>query len=581
MSISTTNLDLEVNKCIGLEQIRTRLASKIADSYNNNRNVLIESLPITGKSYSTFKQASETNTNILYLTSLNRLKDKAEKKCKDNNLKCYRIPTPHDECPSFKSEQYGKELRELYRKGISAKELHDRLDLPCSDSCPYLDKLNKDISDNDVLIGNPKHAYNNKYLENRIVVKDEFSEGEYEIEYFNPRELINRFLNSVTNLPFGSYTEILKERDTDKAKEARQWFEKHDIYRDTETALQPEEYHVHAPLLTFALIFPSWSVNEWERTDIGLTEVFGVESSISGNAQVVFNPKKENMYLLNPPEFSSADGFIGLDGTPIPEMWGIATGLDLEHIQILNDREKQHYITDILNLEIKELTDSKRYYQSSDNIAVNQDTTYSYSIKETEKEKPGLVTSKKALQQYDSEITDYIDESLNFAKVLSSNKFKDKQLGFVTGMRNYGDEYILKWGCYLNKDVSIDRSSKDTNIQFGNESFDVFPLYRNLTLQDVLRFGRNTEQTTVYVNTSGLPSWVPTRKVDLQVHNSGERQIISFLEEKGSMGGNTTEITKNTDMSKRNAQIIMNRLKNKGIVEKHTFDSAPIYTLNN
>jgi len=161
--LSILSLDIDGNKSCGVESLnqansgcidtyRTRLANTIADCYTNEKFALVESLPITGKSYSTFKQAKETDTPILYLTSLNRLKDTAIEKCEKFGLSYHKIPVPHDVCPSFNGK-HG--LERLYRKGISAKELHNLIDLPCSGSCPYIKELNKDVSDYDVLIGIP------------------------------------------------------------------------------------------------------------------------------------------------------------------------------------------------------------------------------------------------------------------------------------------------------------------------------------------------------------------------------------------------------------------------------------------
>ena len=566
-----TKLHPQDNKCIDLAAIRDNLANQIAESYNNQNNVLIESLPITGKSHSTFKQAQETDTPILYLTSLNRLKKDAEKKCKKFGLTHEKIPVPHDECPSFQNDKHG--LKELYNRGISAKELHDRLELPCNGSCPYIQALNQDLSDIDVLIGNPKHAYNPNYLTDRIAVKDEFSENEYEIEYHKPRELVNRFIQSVQSFPLNSFTEI-REASQEEADKAVNWFSDYGVYRDTETALNPEEYHVHAPLLTYALLTGIEVNPGWEKTDTQFADLVGVETHIGDNAQVVFDSQKESMYLLNPPDFDSANGFIGLDGTPIPEMWDCATGLELEHIQVLSEEQKERYITDILNLEIIQVTDYKRYYQSSfgysNNIAVNQDTSLAYSIQQKEGEKPGVITSKKAIEEYDEEIEEYTDNSLNFARILSSNKFQDKQLGFVTGMRNYGDEYVFKWGSYLNKSVSVDRSGDETEYQFGNETFNVFPLYRNLTLQDVFRFGRNKEPTTVYVNTSGLPEWVPVDREELDTHSRSKLAVIRFLRESDNQHSRK-EIAEGTDFSKKQVGRVLNQLET---IEKYNSSGA-------
>lgn len=563
--LSDAKADSDANNELTLSDVQDRLADKIAHSYENGNNVLIESLPITGKTYSTFKQAEATDTPISYLTSLNRLKEDAIDKCEKFGLSYYRIPVPHDECPSFQNDEYG--LKERYRRGISAKKLHSRLELPCEGSCPYMEALSRDLSNYDVLIGNPKHAYNTNYLKNRVVVKDEFSEDEYEIEYGTPenrhqkpRELVNRFTQSIETFPLNSFAEI-RDASHQEIVEATSWFQEYGVYRDSETAFNPEEYHVDAPLLAYALLVGIEINPGWEKMETRFSEFEGVKTHIGNNAQVVFDSERENMYLLNPPEFSTAEGFIGLDGTPIPEMWDTATGLDLEHVQVLTPEEKKRYITDILNLDIKQVSESKRYYQNSNNIASNQDAGLAYSIWKKKNEKPGVITSKKALDEYDSEIEEYTDNSLNFARILSSNKFGNKQLGFVTGMRNYGDEHVFKWGCYLDKSVSVDRQDgQETEYQFGEETFNIFPLYRNLTLQDVFRFGRNEKPTKVYVNTSGLPEWVPVDREELDTHSRGKLAVIQYLRKNGDERHSRKEIAESIDYSKKQVGRVLDKI---------------------
>lgn len=575
MSLSNLSLSDDVNKSVGVEQLnyqnnlqdyKNRLAKTIAECYTSEKYALVESLPITGKTYSTFKQAQETDTPILYLTSLNRLKKKAIEKCDKFGLSYHKIPVPQDLCPSFDGK-HG--LEKLYRRGISAKELHEypNLELPCSDSCPYIEELNKDVSMYDVLIGNPKHAYNDNYLQGRSTVKDEFSADEYEIEYNKPRELINRFIQSVRTFPLNSFTEIQNSDEEDK-KEALDWFRNYSVYRDTATAHNPEDYHVHAPLLTYALLTGIEVNSEWYKSDIGHSDLWDIDTSIGDNAQVVFDSRKENMYLLNPPNFEVGNGFIGLDGTPISEFWECATGTELEHIQVMDLQEKKEYITDSLNLEIKVLTDNKRYYQNSTNIAETLDTGLAYSIFQKEGEKPGLITSNKALDEYGDKIHEYVEipkdrngNYLHFERVLSNNQFKNKQLGFVTGMRNYGDEYIIKWGCYLDKSVSVDRSGNETEYSFGQETFNIFPLWRKQSLQDVLRFGRNEEPTTVYVNTCALPEWVPVSRENIEEHSRVKLSVIHYLRNNQDERYSRKEIATATDNSKKQVGRMLEELE--------------------
>jgi len=81
------------------------------------------------------------------------------------------------------------------------------------------------------------------------------------------------------------------------------------------------------------------------------------------------------MYLLNPPDFDIADGSPGLDGTPTPAMWRIATGLDLTHRDVLEDREKRKYVSDVLNQTIIRTNDDLKPYQNDRNGSIQHRKT--------------------------------------------------------------------------------------------------------------------------------------------------------------------------------------------------------------
>lgn len=600
--MSTNNLHLESNelKVSGdesvslknnidnLSDVRKRLENTIAESYRNGDNVLIEALPISGKSYSSIKLASETNTSILYLASLVETKKDARERCEEFELDWFEIPTPHNHCPSFQGK-YGKKqvnsLEEKYKRGLSGKELHRSNNLPCGDSCPYLKKLDTDLSQYNVLIGNAKHGYNSDYSENRVVVKDEFSEKEYEKKYENAREMVNRFVRSVT-IPVDSYDEILQERDKEKGAKALSWFQQWGIYRDMPNAKEfVEDYHVHAPALTFALLVgDGYQLNNgWEQVPFNTVDSWDIgRCDLSESAQCVRDSKTGNMYLLNPPEFEKADGFVGLDGTPDLNKWQVATGLNLEQRTILDNKEKKKYITDILNLNIIGLNDLANSYQNTTNISPPKDIKFAYSIWEKEGVKPGYISSKKNYKLHtdnDSDLYEYIDvrpdsdgTKLNFSRVLSSKKYEEKQVGFVNGSRNHGDLYLKKWGAYQGQTITVnDKRGKDRlyTVEETGETFQIYPYYRLQTLQDVFRFGRNEEPTTVYVNTSVLPDWVPTVDEELPTIRGSERTILEYLKQCEENAASQTELTEYTGLSKSYVSRLTSNLEELDLVERH------------
>ena len=575
-----------------LQQFRQRTKDQIRFAFKSGGNHLIEALPVLGKSHSVFTVANETDTEILYLVSIDELKNQAEDWCEEFGLNAYRIPTPHNTCPSFNEEEYGEiaqQLREDYRKGVSGKDSHTLQSLPCTKNspCPYIEELERDISDFQVLIGNPKHAYNRKYLENRLVIKDEFSEHEYEMKFTNVEKIINRFLNNVS-LPFNDYQDILDNRDDNDSNiedyaNAGEWYKEYGAYRDTQTAIYSIDYHAYAPLLTYAIIFGTdWELeNGWEHFPLDLfSSLHDLDYvPVGPQAKIVRNTENNSMFILNPPEFEIADGFVGLDGTPTPELWEMATGLSLSHEKILNDMEKKQYIDDIMNYEIIQTNESEKAYSGGGGITAPKDTKIAHGIYIRENEKPGLITSKKAIDNVypnynNGEIFEYIDNNCkrNFARVRSINEFEDKQLGFVSGYRHYGDEYIQKWGAYKNESISSpdQRGPEKSYGEFGDK---VHNYLKILTLQDVFRFGRNREPTTVYVNTSVLPDWVPTKKVEsLQIYplydlNQSKRETVEYLRDTNSPAS-AREISENIGRDKSTVNRSLSDLHDDGLADK-------------
>lgn len=90
------------------------------------------------------------------------------------------------------------------------------------------------------------------------------------------------------------------------------------------------------------------------------------------------------------------------------------------------------------------------------------------------------------------------------------------------------------------------------------------------TVQDVLRFGRGDEdRTTVYVNTSALPEWIPSRRVHGTLHSETCRKVMKYMMERSSDGPATVqEVSTQTTISKRHARQLLNDLAEDGYVTK-------------
>ena len=90
------------------------------------------------------------------------------------------------------------------------------------------------------------------------------------------------------------------------------------------------------------------------------------------------------------------------------------------------------------------------------------------------------------------------------------------------------------------------------------------------TVQDVLRFGRgNEDRTTVYVNTSVLPDWIPSQRVHGTLHSETCRKVMTYMMEQPSDEPATVrEVSHQTDISNRHARQLLNDLAEDGYVTK-------------
>lgn len=104
-----------------------------------------------------------------------------------------------------------------------------------------------------------------------------------------------------------------------------------------------------------------------------------------------------------------------------------------------------------------------------------------------------------------------------------------------------------------------------------------------MTLQGALRFGRDGNGATVYVNTNTLPEWVPSRRVGgvLTTKGNGERQVVAALTDLG--GTATTGDVADHDavtVSKKTVRRVLAGLADDGRGEKEWRGGQNIYTVS-
>lgn len=73
----------------------------------------------------------------------------------------------------------------------------------------------------------------------------------------------------------------------------------------------------------------------------------------------------------------------------------------------------------------------------------------------------------------------------------------------------------------------------------------------------------------MYVNTSALPEWIPSRRVHGTLHSENCRNVMKYMMERATEEMATVqEVSTQTNISKRHARQLLNDLADEGYVRK-------------
>jgi hypothetical protein len=565
------------NAGISLQNARERTQNAIETAIEDRQDTLIDALPSAAKSSGSIRAAAARREPILFLTTRGNEEQYGQiaEWCDEQGLTHETLPSVKRECETMNGE-FGPEAKEraesAYQRGVTGKELHMHLDMPCDNTdgmrCSYKaawDRLETNPENDgapDVLIGHYLHGYLYNVSESRTVIIDEFPGDAYEFSMYGRAlsRAVTRYLES-TELPFEDFTDLLTEREsTDKRRDSHIWFDENSPTRSPTQALNTNDGHALAPLITAMLIDCGG-----ERHDLGNGWEYARQYDDARiSARGGFDRENQEIHILQPPAFTGANATIALDGTPTKQMWNLAVGPHLHHRQILDDDTRKSYIRDALALQVLQTTNAVKPYSSNPlsehvghddtgHVAVEQDAALLAGIEDQHGERPALITTQNAKKAYQSDdatahILQFARENTwdavgHYGNLHGSNERGDTRLGAVIGSRNFGDGFVQKWGAFAGESVpEPDRSGKETrgvNLSYGGGIGD--EIHRHMTvsetLQAVMRFGRDGNGAVVYLHTNTLPDWFPVAgepptEADSCIHRTrsdGERGVIRAL----------------------------------------------------
>lgn len=552
-------------------EVKSRTGEEIGLAYLRGEQVLIDAPPASGKTIEAIEQCKETDIFVIYLTARRDLYTQAEEIAQETGLKFETLPSFFEDCPSCKGKEgdaIKAEVRRSYQMGMRPSEIHEKYDLPCEEDglCPSRKKWDFDPAEVPLLIGAYEHAFVKPIVKDRAVVIDEFPQNRFETKIENAPPIISKYLSHKNNLPWNDYISLINNRNATP-----------DIpsHRDVTGVMETvgnQPYHTLAPLMTKAL---------FEATNLqnGFEVCFPSWSSINA---IVHDRKKSQIYILNTPDLSEAHAVVGLDGTPVPEMWNLLVD-DLEKKQVLTNQEKKEYISNIQGYSIIQTTNNRQPYTSGKWAKPAKDAGLFKAIAKKHEQKPVLIAPKRTIEEYRSKnCLKFISKYTKASEVLSSNVHASDELGVIAGSRHYGDDFVKKWGAYAGE--AIQRQGTGPNgPNYGSLGNQIRQYMNNQTLQEVLRFGRSPDVSpTVYVHTSVLPSWVPVESGpnECEIHVWTEKQegTIEALLDLERAG--TSEIMEHVAVSyqsQRGLRKCLNTLQESGLASRSDTGSGYVW----
>jgi len=555
-----------------LDEVRERVITEIAESLRGDRPILLEALPATGKSRGLINAVDRTGERVVIFTHRGHEEQYSqfEEWCGDFGLTCKRLPAVDEECPTFRGdhgEYPRKRVCNLRDAGASPGHIHGRLELPCqaSGACPYEDSLAFAPTNYEVLVGHPKHAYVENYLEDRVPVYDEFPGGAYLIEIEDTPRVVSSYLHD-HRLPFNDYTGLLENRDNeDWRQSAFERLKRHSLVDERPLFKHEGDGHKLAGLCVLTLLGGEELGNGWESCILGADRVG------------LFHREEDTVHILNPPDLP--EHVLGLDGTPTKLMWNLALGLydrrrRLDHRQVLDETERQQYVTQCQNLRVVPTTTDVRPY-SGGNTSPNRDAALLHEVAEREPGLKGVISSRRGLDDVAEEF-EKLDSWKNayYGNLLGSNGLGDVDVGVVLGSSHYGNEFIKKWtalagvAAETNGKFGLDKSYGD----LGDEILE--HMRENQVLQALFRFAREGKGARVYVDTVALPGWVPVVappwESTIDTWSPAEQDVMESLKQLGD--ARTSEIAKAADRSPRTVRKVLGDISSNIVAERRAED---------
>lgn len=573
--------------------------------------VIIDGLPTIGKTRHAKEIAFDLDVSAAILTHRYETRDQHLGLAAEHQKTVVEVPTLDRNCPTRRGE-YGSDWAERindYRsRGASPTYLHYYLQdvLPCMQDgdCPYLVRWDA-VEGADVIVGGPAHAALDRVVDDRVVIFDEDPGTAYRTE-FDANQLstaISTFLSKNDDLPIDNHFGLIGAA-TNEGMEAIRDAIRDELSDDTSIArpteaVDDDDGHAEAPTAVLAMlelggpIIGDTAPTEYDWDD-QLREEAGLDYvELPDGSQVVYDHAESRVVIRRPPTLDAARAVVGLDGTPVEELWRGRLGVDeIVSWRILCDDCRARYLRDVIGYEFVQTTSHVKPYSSGEYVNRRGDFGVIEAVASRHDTTPGVITTKSAAERLFEEpasepfidieqVTDRIADVKHYGALRSSNDFTGTEVGVVLGSPHPGDRPLQITAALEGYTAVRGDKGKGTDLEYGIPERPFLRHYREHKIaQAVLRFGRTTA-ATVYIHTGVLPEWlsemvtVGPEAVTIEERSEGQRGVIRALLDEGP--GTAAEITNREGVSigEKQTRDWLKRLRSEGYVSR---DDTQPYT---
>ncbi|MGB9955084.1 hypothetical protein ACOZ4B_01600 (plasmid) [Haloferax prahovense] len=580
--------------------IRDAIESQLSDSQSSA--VIIDGLPTVGKTRHATDIAFKLDAPVAILTHRYETRDEHLHLASEHQKTVAEIPTLDRDCPTRQGEhgsEWAERINDYRSRGASPTYLHYYLQdaLPCmrDGDCPYIERWDA-VESADVVVGGPAHAALDRVVDDRVVIFDEDPGTAYRTE-FDANQLtsaISSFLRESDSLPIDNYLGLLAVATNESMADIQDTIR--DELTDTESISQPtaavnnEDGHAEAPTAILAHLEFGGSIvddmgpdyYDWDDSLREQAELDYVE--LEDGAQVVYDRTESRVFIRRPPNLDGARAVVGLDGTPVEELWCGRLGIDdIESWRILCDDCRARYLCDVIGYTFVQTTSHVKPYSSGEYVNRRADFGVIEAVANQHETKPGIITTKSAAERLFEEppnepfihterVTRRVADVKHYGALRSSNDFVGMDVGIVIGSPHPGDRPIQITAALEGYTAVRDEEGKGTDLDYGIPERPFLRHYREHKIaQAVLRFGRTTA-ATVYIHTGVLPEWLAEMvtagpdAVEIAERSEGQRAVIRALLDGGP--GTASEISNREGVSigEKQTRDWLKRLRSEGYV---------------